>query len=82
MDFKKESLVVFFNNYTKILSLQTKFDDAGKLQGIIRFRPRSSEPLEPGIAVPAVITYDATTLKISKQDEAMIDYYQFQAVEE
>ncbi len=82
MDFKKQSLVVFFDRNTNIVSLQTRFDDAGKLQGIIRFRPRSSEPLEPGIAVPAVITYDATTLKISKQDEAMIDYYQFQAVEE
>ena len=82
MDFKKQSLVVFFDRNTDIVSLQTRFDDAGKLQGIIRFRPRSSEPLEPGIAVPAVITYDATTLKISKQDEAMIDYYQFQAVEE
>ncbi len=82
MDFKKESLVVFFNNYTKILSLQTKFDDAGKLRGIIKFRSYPSEPLGPGIAVPAVIPEEATTLKISKQDEAMIDYYQFQAVEE
>ncbi|MDE6906712.1 MAG: Ig-like domain-containing protein [Lachnospiraceae bacterium] len=79
MDFEKESLLVFFSRCLTISSLETKFDANGKLRGIIGFQTIRTRNRGIGLGVTAI---DTVALKISKQDEAMIDYYQFQEVEE
>ena len=82
-DFKRESLVVFFDRNSDIASLQTRFDDTGKLKGILKLQFYLSQPKDSQdftIAVPD-ISYHATVLKLRKQDEAMIDYYEFEREE-
>ena len=74
MDFKKESLLVLFGRCNQVISLKTKFDVNGKLQGIIGFQTIGERNRGIGLGVTAI---DTVALKISKQDEAMIDYYQF-----
>ena len=81
MDFEKESLVVFFNRSCDVVSLQTKFDAEGKLRATAKFRYYPPQPEEPGTFRPAVRTYQATVLKLRRQDEAMIDYYEFEREE-
>ena len=81
MDFEKESLVVFFNRSCDVVSLQTRFDAEGKLRATAKFRYYPPQPEEPGTLRPAVITYHATVLKLRRQDEAMIDYYEFEREE-
>lgn len=79
IDFKKESLVVFFDCDARIESLRTKFDATGKLLGSVKvhdYSPGRSEA--SGDDSLPVETYHATVLKISKQDEAMIDDYCFE----
>ena len=81
MDFQKESLAVFFDRNLEIASLQTEFDGEGKLRGIVKFRHDFSQPEKSGTIKKGVITFCATALKLRRQDEAMIDYYEFEREE-
>ena len=81
MDFEKESLVVFFDRGCDVVSLQTKFDETGKLRATAKFRYHPPRQEKPGMLRPGVTDVFATALKLRREDEAMIDYYEFEREE-
>ena len=77
-DFSQYSLIFLRHpfGYVHIFpdaSLSTRFDETGKLQGIIDFNFKST--LRDGDIVPAVIDNHYIAVQIKKSDEAMIDSF-------
>ena len=77
-DFSQYSLIFLRHpfGYVHIFpdaSLSTRFDETGKLQGIIDFNFKST--LRDGDIVPAVIDNHYIAFQIKKSDEAMIDSF-------
>ena len=78
MDFSQYSLIILSHEfgYIHILpeaSISTKFDESGKLQGIIKIDFKNTVP--DGAIVPEVVDTYTIALQLKKKDEAMIDSY-------
>ncbi len=78
MDFKKNSLIVLdTEGYSaEVLSCSTKLDASGKLQCLLKVRSHSYGSPPDGICYLPYIPSCKIALKISRKDEAMIDYFQ------
>ena len=78
MDFKKNSLIVLDTKIGsgEVLSCSTKLDASGKLQCLLKVRLHSYGSPPDGTYYLTYIPDYKIALKISRKDEAMIDYFQ------